>query len=167
MEINTNQNNQPALDFQSTIPLDTVQPGQLRVMKRDGRVVKYDVSRVAIAMKKAFLAIEGKSVQNSSRVQEIVTRLTEQITAMFQKRWPSGGTIHIEAIQDKVELALMYEGLHKVARAYVLYREERRKQREEQKTPPSRKRHSHNTRRWCQSFFGRYVANSHRPFSLQ
>lgn len=136
MEINTNKNNQPALDSQSTIPLNAVQPGQLHVIKRDGRVVKYDVSRVAIAMKKAFLAVEGELAQDSNRVQEIVTRLTEQITAIFQKRWPSGGTIHIETIQDKVELALMYAGLHKVARAYVLYREERRKQREEQKTPP-------------------------------
>lgn len=130
MEINTKQNNQP-LDSQ----LD-VQPGQLRVIKRDGRVVKYDISRVATAMKKAFLAVEGESAQNSSRIQEIVTQLTEQITTMFQKRWPYGGAIHIEAIQDKVELALMYAGLHKVARAYVLYREERRKQREEEKIFP-------------------------------
>ncbi|WP_408936529.1 ATP cone domain-containing protein [Coxiella-like endosymbiont] len=134
MEINTNhQNNQLALGSQSTIPLNTVQVGQLRVIKRDGRIVKYDINRVAIAMKKAFLAVEGESAQDSSRVQEIISQLTEHITVMFQKRCPSEGTIHIEAIQDKVELALMYAGLHKVARAYVLYREERRKKREEQK----------------------------------
>lgn len=62
-----------------------------------------------------------------------MSRLTDQITDLFHKRWPSGGAVHIETIQDKVELALMYAGLHKAARAYVLYREERRKQREEQK----------------------------------
>lgn len=138
MEINSNhQNNQVALGSQSTIPLNTVQVGQLRVIKRDGRIVKYDINRVAIAMKKAFLAVEGESAQDSSRVQEIINQLTEHITVMFQKRWPSEGTIHIEAIQDKVELALMCAGLHKVARAYVLYREERRKKREEQKKSPS------------------------------
>ncbi|WP_267256420.1 ribonucleoside-diphosphate reductase subunit alpha [Coxiella endosymbiont of Ornithodoros maritimus] len=113
--------------------LEAIQPGQLRVVKRDGRVVKYDANRITIAMKKAFLAVEGETAAESGRVQEIVSRLTNQITDLFQKRWPSGGALHIEMIQDKVELALMYAGLHKAARAYVLYREERRKQREEQK----------------------------------
>ena len=44
---------------------------------------------------------------------------------------PSGGTIHIEEIQDQVELALMRAGEHEVARSYVLYREERAKERRE------------------------------------
>lgn len=111
--------------------LAATEPGQLRVIKRDGRVTKYNASRIAGAIKKAFLAVEGENAANSDRIQEIVTRLAEQITNLFNKRWPSGGTIHIEAIQDKVELALMYAGEHKVARSYVLYREERRKQRQQ------------------------------------
>jgi len=110
--------------------LEATEPGQLRVIKRDGRVIKYEDNLIAAAMKKAFLAVEGENATNSTRIQEIVTRLTGQISNLFNKRWPSGGTIHIEAIQDKVELALMYAGEHKVARSYVLYREERRKQRE-------------------------------------
>ena len=133
MEINIKQNDQLVLNSQSAISLDVIQPVQLCVIKRDGRIAKYDVDRIATAVKKAFLSIEGEVTQDTSRVQEIVIRLTDQITAMFQKRWPSGGTIHIEAIQDKVELALIYAGLHKVAHSYVLYREERRTQREEQK----------------------------------
>ena len=44
---------------------------------------------------------------------------------------PSGGTLHIEEIQDQVELELMRTGEQKVARAYVLYREQRRKERKE------------------------------------
>ena len=44
----------------------------------------------------------------------------------------SGGIIHIEDIQDHVELALMREGHHKVAREYVLYREEQTRKRREQ-----------------------------------
>src|SRR5690606_5081357 len=112
--------------------------GQLRVIKRDGRVVKYDDARIAAAMKKAFLAVEGDSAAYSDRIQEIVTRSTEQITAQLHKRWPAGGTIHIETIQDKVELALMHAGLQKVAREYVLYREERRKQREQQIAAPQK-----------------------------
>lgn len=135
---NTQRTAPSNVDIQDADVLVATQPGQLRVIKRDGRVVKYADTHIATAMKKAFLAVEGETAQNSSRVQEIVSRLTHQITDLFYKRWPSGGTIHIEAIQDKVELALMYAGLHKVARAYVLYREEHRKQREEQKTvePP-------------------------------
>ncbi|MBW5802784.1 ribonucleoside-diphosphate reductase subunit alpha [Coxiella endosymbiont of Ornithodoros amblus] len=113
--------------------IEIIQPGQLRVIKRDGRIVKYDANRITIAMKKAFLAVEGETAAESGRVQEIVSRLTNQITDLFHKRWPSGGALHIEMIQDKVELALMYAGLHEAARAYVLYREERRKQREKQK----------------------------------
>ncbi len=108
-----------------------LQPGQLRVIKRDGRMITYDKTRIRNAMKKAFLAVEGDGADSSQRIEEIVNRLTDQITEMFFKRWPDGGTIHIEAIQDKVELALMYAGLHKIARSYVLYREERRKERQE------------------------------------
>ena len=111
--------------------LEATKPGQLRVIKRDGRVTKYDQNRISNAMKSAFLAVEGQNASTSNRIQEIVTRLSEQITDLFHSRWPSGGTIHIETIQDKVELALMHAGLHEVARDYVLYREERRKQREQ------------------------------------
>lgn len=126
------------IDIHDTDVLTTTQPGQLRVIKRDGRVVKYIDTHIANAIKNAFLAVEGEAAQNSSRVEEIVSCLTHQITDLFYKRCPAGGNVHIEAIQDKVELALMYAGLHKIARAYVLYREERRKQREAQEAiePP-------------------------------
>lgn len=126
-----NQVSGEAIQINDPSLLEATKPDQLRVIKRDGRVTKYDDSRIAQAMKKAFLAVEGNNATGSERIQEIVTRLTEQITSLFCKRWPSGGTIHIEAIQDKVELALMYAGEHKVARSYVLYREERRKQRQQ------------------------------------
>src|SRR3569833_849204 len=49
------------------------------------------------------------------------------------KRKPEGGAIHIEEIQDQVELALMRGGEHEVARAYVLYREKRAQERAQQK----------------------------------
>ena len=44
---------------------------------------------------------------------------------------PSGGTIHIEEIQDQVELALMRAGEQKVARSYVIYREARSQERKQ------------------------------------
>ena len=53
--------------------------------------------------------------------------LTKKIADTFVRRLHSGGTIHIEEIQDQVELELMRAGEYKVAKAYVLYREERRR----------------------------------------
>jgi ribonucleoside-diphosphate reductase alpha chain len=99
-------------------------PGQLRVIKRNGTVVPYDESKIAVAMTKAFLAVEGGTAAASSRIHETVANLTGQITEIFKRRMPSGGTVHIEDIQDQVELALMRNGEQKVARDYVLYREE-------------------------------------------
>ena len=100
-------------------------PGQLRVIKRNGAVVPYDDNKIQVALTKAFLAVEGGTAAASTRVRELVAKLTDQITAIYRRRMPTGGTIHIEEIQDQVELALMREGQHKVARDYVLYREER------------------------------------------
>ena len=82
-------------------------PGQLRVIKRNGTVVSYTDDKIAVAMTKAFLAAEGGTAAASSRIRERVSELTQVVTGVFKRRFPSGGTIHIEDIQDQVELALM------------------------------------------------------------
>ena len=105
--------------------LSATAPGQLRVIKRNGKVVPYDDSKIAVALTKAFLAVEGGTAAASSRIRELVGELSEQVSSTFSRRMPSGGTVHIEDIQDQVELALMRSGEHKVARSYVLYRDER------------------------------------------
>jgi ribonucleoside-diphosphate reductase alpha chain len=104
-------------------------PGQLRVIKRNGTVVPYELSKISVAITKAFLAVEGGTAAASSRIHETVARLTEQVTATFERRMPSGGTIHIEDVQDQVELSLMRAGEHKIARDYVIYREEQARKR--------------------------------------
>ena len=121
--------------------LQATAPGQVRVIKRNGTVVSYDDSKIAVAITKAFLAVEGGNAAASSRIHETVEKLSLQVSAIFKRRMPSGGTIHIEDIQDQVELALMRSGEHKVARDYVLYREERRLQREEKKASEPTKAH--------------------------
>jgi ribonucleoside-diphosphate reductase alpha chain len=103
----------------------TIAPGQVRVIKRNGGVVSYDSDKIAVAISKAFLAVEGQQASGSSRIHERVAQLTEMVANTFKRRLPSGGTIHIEEIQDQVELALMRTGEQKIARAYVIYREER------------------------------------------
>src|SRR5690606_26983241 len=65
----------------------------------------------------------------SARVRELVDQLTSQVVNALVRNRPSGGTFHIEEIQDQVELALMRSGEHDVARAYVLYREKRSQER--------------------------------------
>lgn len=116
--------------FESTEPLATA-PGVLRVIKRNGTLVTYDASKIAIAISKAFLAVEGGSAADSSRVHQQVALLTEAVSNTFKRRMPSGGTVHIEEIQDQVELALMRAGEQKVARSYVIYRDERARLRDE------------------------------------
>jgi ribonucleoside-diphosphate reductase alpha chain len=104
--------------------LQNTAPGQIRVIKRNGTVVPYDPSKISVAITKAFLAVEGGTAAASSRIHETVARLSEMVTATFKRRMPSGGSIHIEEVQDQVELSLMRSGEQKVARSYVLYREE-------------------------------------------
>ena len=108
-------------------------PGQIRVIKRNGTVVSYDQSKINVAITKAFLAVEGGNAADSTRIHESVSELSAQISEIFVRRMPSGGTIHIEDIQDQVELALMRTGEHKVARSYVIYRAEHERLRVKQK----------------------------------
>ncbi|MEX2333012.1 MAG: ATP cone domain-containing protein, partial [Pseudohongiella sp.] len=117
--------------------LPATAPGQLRVIKRNGAVVTYDESKVIVAITKAYLAVEGGTAAASSRVHETVGKMASQITTIFKRRMPSGGTIHIEEIQDQVELALMRTGEHKVARSYVLYRAEHARVRDQQRARES------------------------------
>ena len=105
-------------------------PGTLKTIKRNGKVVSYDDNKISVAITKAFIAIEGPNAVASNRIREQITALTQQVTNAFRRRMPSGGSMHIEDIQDQVELALMRSGHNKVARTYVLYREERRKARD-------------------------------------
>ena len=126
MHTESNVENQQATvrpSAESTQDLAATAPGQLRVIKRNGTVVPYTDDKITVAITKAFLAVEGGTAAASSRIHETVARLTEQVTATFKRRMPSGGTIHIEEIQDQVELALMRAGEQKVARDYVIYRE--------------------------------------------
>ena len=118
------------LDNPNPTRLSATAPGQLRVIKRNGTVVPFEDSKITVAITKAFLAVEGGTAAASSRIHETVASLTSQVVATFKRRMPSGGTLHIEDIQDQVELELMRGGEHKIARDYVIYREARRQERD-------------------------------------
>ena len=92
----------------------------IKVLRRNGAVVPYEKSKINIAMTKAFLAVEGSTSAVSARLREKTQKFTDQVEKVLLRRLPAGGAIHIEEIQDQVELALMRSGEHEVARAYVL-----------------------------------------------
>ena len=111
---------------------------QYQVIRRNGQVTDFDSSKIAVAITKAFLAVEGESAGDSQRIHETVAAITKQIAENLTRRLDDGGTVHIEDIQDQVELALMRTGEYKTARAYVLYREQQNQKRlEEEKKHPT------------------------------
>lgn len=115
----------------------------VQVIRRNGSFSAFDANKISIAITKAFVAVEGAGATASRRIHQAVESLTQHIVEALSRRADSSRAIHIEDIQDQVELALMRSGEHKVARAYVLYREERaqqRRKREEQETPASQPR---------------------------
>lgn len=106
---------------------------QYKVIRRNGAVVGFEPTKIAIAVTKAFLAVNGGQGAVSARIRDEVGKITDVVVAALMKRKPEGGAIHIEEIQDQVELALMRGGEHEVARAYVLYRESRAQERAHEK----------------------------------
>ncbi len=104
-----------------------------KIIRRNGAVVGFAPNKIAIAVTKAFIAVQGGQAAASARIRELVESITGQVTAALLRRAPNGGTFHIEDIQDQVELALMRSGEHEVARSYVLYREKRTQERAAQK----------------------------------
>ncbi|MDB5795320.1 MAG: ribonucleoside-diphosphate reductase subunit alpha [Noviherbaspirillum sp.] len=108
--------------------------GDYKVIRRNGAVVGFEPSKISIAVTKAFLAVNGGQGAASARVRELVEQLTANVVAALVRRQPAGGTVHIEDIQDQVELALMRSGEHDVARAYVLYRAKRMEERAQQRS---------------------------------
>jgi len=103
-----------------------------QIIRRNGAVVSFEPSKIAVAMMKAFLAVHGTQGAASASVRETVDELTQAVVRALMRSRPGGGTFHIEDVQDQVELGLMRGGHHEVARAYVLYRERRTRERASQ-----------------------------------
>lgn len=105
-------------------------PGQHQVIRRNGKVTGFDASKIEVAVTKAFLAVEGGNAAASRRIHDISKEVAGQVVdSLFRRAGTQGMTVHIEDIQDQVELALMRGGHHKVARAYVIYREQQAQKR--------------------------------------
>ena len=108
-----------------------------QIIRRNGSVVPFEPNKIAIAMMKAFLAVHGTQGAASASVRETVDSMTQTVIRALMRSRPSGGTFHIEDVQDQVELGLMRGGHHEIARAYVLYREKRSQERASQPQTPT------------------------------
>lgn len=98
-----------------------------KVIKRDGRVVDFNLQKIKSAIQKAFEATE------TNYTDEILDMLTLRVTAEFQE-FIVDERIHIEKIQDSVEKLLSKAGYENVAKAYILYRKKRESLRNVSKT---------------------------------
>ena len=97
------------------------------VVKRDGETVEFHLEKISSAIKKAFKAT-GKSYTD-----DIIDLLSIRVTSDFQKKMRDG-RISVEDIQDSVEKVLEESGYTEVAKAYILYRKQREKIRNLEKT---------------------------------
>lgn len=109
----------------------SIQSRNLQVIKRDGKRVPYEASKIRVAISKAFIAVEGDQATHSSRIREQADQLTAQITEFFFNHFSAGGAIPLETIQDKViEGLTKLPNATKIVSAYIIHREEHRKRRE-------------------------------------
>ena len=91
-----------------------------QVLKRDGTVVEFDISKISGAMIKAFDAL-GRNYHPS-----VIDLLALQVASAFEMKIKDG-MIAVEDIQDSVEQVLSDAGYADVAKAYILYRKQREK----------------------------------------
>jgi anaerobic ribonucleoside-triphosphate reductase len=92
-----------------------------KIKKRDGRIVRFNQEKINDAIMKAFLAV-GKSAKMADEITSYVVNILD---SKYKNQIPS-----VEDIQDEVERALVFFKEVEVAKAYILYREERSKVRD-------------------------------------
>jgi len=95
----------------------------IKVIKRDGRFVNFDIERIANAIFKAAKAVGGEDRQ-------LAANLTKKISAIILDKYSDIGSVTVEDIQDIVEKTLIENGHAKTAKAYILYRKQRADARE-------------------------------------
>ncbi|MBO4539025.1 MAG: ribonucleoside triphosphate reductase, partial [Clostridia bacterium] len=91
-----------------------------QVLKRDGKIVEFDIAKIANAIEAAFKG------QNKQYHPSVISMLALRVTSDFEPKIKDG-KITVEDIQDSVESVLVQAGYADVAKAYILYRKQREK----------------------------------------
>ena len=107
------------------------------IRKREGNIVKFEENKITNAVLSAMIAIGKKNTNTAEKI-------TEYALCILNERYVHG-IPQIEEVQDIVEEALIREGLIKVAKAYILYREKRKKIRKALKVRKKNKKHKNLT----------------------
>jgi uridine kinase len=105
------------------------------VIKRSGAIVPFNQDRITNAIYRAAVAVGGRDRQTAER-------LAEQVVGYLEETIPAGQTPHIEEIQDAVEKILIENGHAMVAKAYILYRDERNRSRRAEADRAARPSHN-------------------------
>ena len=105
-----------------------------RVRARDESFRTFEPERIARALGKALAAADGTAVLGDER-RAVCAALARQVCTALTRIRPEGGAVWLEEIQDQAELALMRAGEQDAARRFVLYRDNRRREREARDTP--------------------------------
>jgi uridine kinase len=95
------------------------------VVKRSGAIVPFNRKRIANAIYRAAVAVGGR---NRDRAEDLADQVVDFLAASL----PADHTPHIEEIQDAVEKILIENGHAQVAKAFILYRDERNRRRREE-----------------------------------
>lgn len=95
-----------------------------RVVKRTGAIVPFNQERITNAIYRAAVAVGGRD-------RSIAEGLSDQVVEMLERTTPEGHIPTVEGIQDVVEKVLIENGHARTAKAYILYRDERARRRQE------------------------------------
>ncbi len=102
-----------------------------QVTKRDGRVVPFTKDRITNAIYRAAVAVGGRDKLTAQK-------LSDQVVSMLEDRYADVKIPSVEEIQDMVEKVLIENGHARVAKAYILYRDERNRRRLHDKSTSDR-----------------------------
>lgn len=97
-----------------------------KITKRDGKIVPFDAGRIREAIRKAMLS-------KNKYDEELLDKIVNNVLAIIADKYGDGRIPHVEDVQDIVELTLVKFDQYEVAKAYILYRKERERIRNEKK----------------------------------
>lgn len=101
------------------------------VKAKTGEVIPFNDKPIDNAIKAAFIDVHPDMAMQASELQENIERVSDVVSAKVCEKYPNGGIVHTESIQDYIEASLSECGHHEVARSYVLYRQKRLEKRQD------------------------------------
>ena len=105
-------------------------PGVWNVIRRNHQTIPFDRDRIFKAIEKAYVSELGEETTKTSDLQRVIDNITSNVHQSLISRYPQGGHIHIEEIQDNVIARLIDSEQRAVAECYSKYRQKRKEERD-------------------------------------